>query len=87
MPPSSKPNPDAIAFGAVLRRLRVAKHWSYQDLAKASGMHPTHLSILERGGNVPNISTLIRLATVFGVDPRSILGEIMAQRGQGTADV
>jgi len=85
MPASLRQNPDAIAFGAILARLRAARHWTYQDLARASGMHATYLSILERGGNVPSISTLLRLAEVFGVDPKSIIGEIVEQRRVRTA--
>jgi transcriptional regulator with XRE-family HTH domain len=81
MPISRTVSPDAIAFGAILRRLRLEKHWTYQELARASGMHPTYLRILETGGNEPKISTLILLAGIFGVDPRSIFGEMIERRG------
>ncbi len=57
---------DAIAqtsaFGAALRAVRERQGLSQADLAIAAGLHPTHVSLLERGLREPRFDTVLKLA-------------------------
>jgi DNA-binding XRE family transcriptional regulator len=63
-------------FGAILKRLREAKGWTLRDLGHKAGMNRNYLQALEYGQNVPTLSTVIRLAKVFGVEAAPIVAEI-----------
>ena len=80
MPRSKVLQDDAVHFGAIINRMRWERRWTLQDLARFSGMHPTHLGILERGGNMPTLATILKLAEVFGVEGASLVREIEEQR-------
>jgi transcriptional regulator with XRE-family HTH domain len=73
---------DAICFGRIVRRLRMQRGWTLAQLAHVSGMHPTYLGVMERGGNAPSVRSLITLAQVFGVDPGALIREIVDTREQ-----
>jgi transcriptional regulator with XRE-family HTH domain len=80
MPEARARNDDAICFGLIMRRLRSERGWTLQQLSKASGMNSRYLGTIERGGNVPSISTLILLSNVYGVDPPEVLREMIEFR-------
>jgi len=80
MPESRARNNDAIGFGLIMQRLRNERGWTLQELAKATGMNSRYLGTMERGGNVPSISTLILLSNVYGVDPPEVLREMIEFR-------
>jgi DNA-binding XRE family transcriptional regulator len=63
----------AAEIGRKVRQLRIAAGLSQTALAKRSGMDRTHLSRLERGGLMPTVPTLKRLAKTLQVTPRSLL--------------
>jgi transcriptional regulator with XRE-family HTH domain len=50
-----------------LRLLRVAREWSQEDLADASGLHRTYISLLERSMCSATLDNLERLANSFGI--------------------
>ena len=87
MPPARRQNPDAIAFGLVMRRLRIARGWTLLDMGKASGMHPTYLGVLEKGGNMPTLSTILAFADLFGLDAAEIVREVEQARRARRATV
>lgn len=61
---------DPTAFGAEIRRLRVAGGLSLQHLATAAGISPSYLSRLERGMRQPPSPILVeRLARALDADP------------------
>jgi len=80
MPESRARNNDAVSFGLILQRLRNERGWTLQQLAKATGMNSRYLGTMERGGNVPSISTLILLSNVYGVYPPEVLREMIEYR-------
>lgn len=57
---------DVGALGARLRELRRAARHSVAALAERSGVSRSMISEVERGGRVPTILTLDRLATALG---------------------
>ena len=80
MPKSTYLNRDAVRFGAIVHRLRVARRWTLVKLAQRSGMNPTYLGVLEKGGNLPSISTILELAEVFNVSAADIVREVEEAR-------
>ena len=60
-------------FAANLRRERRRVGLSQEALAAASGLHRTEVSLLERGGRDPRLSTVVRVADALGVPPPALL--------------
>jgi len=80
MPQSRAKHDDAIRFGALISRLRLARGWSLVELASRSGMNDTYLGVMERGGNMPTLATLFKLAEVFGMEAAELVREIEQER-------
>ena len=80
MPQSRTYNADAARFGAILRRLRQQRGWTLRKLATRAGMAPAYVSILERGGNVPSLTTVLELIEVLGGDIGEVMRELAAAR-------
>ena len=73
-------NDDAVRFGAIVQRLRAQRGWTLRKLAQRSGMNPTYLGVLEKGGNMPSLATLLELADVFNVQAADIVREVEQAR-------
>jgi transcriptional regulator with XRE-family HTH domain len=57
-----------------LQDARLAKFWSRDELAKASGIHRDHIGRLERGYEGESRPPTVRkLAEALGVDPHELL--------------
>ena len=84
MPRSRVLKDDAIRFGAVVSRLRIERGWSLVDLAARSGMNGTYLGVLERGGNMPTLATIFRLAEVFGVEAAELVRAVDRERREAS---
>lgn len=56
-----------------VRRLRLEKGWSQEELADQSGLHRTYVSGVERGVRNPTISIVAVLARALGVTPSVLL--------------
>ncbi len=76
MPPASRRNPDAVRFGTVVSRLREERGWSIARLAQRAEMNPTHLGVLERGGNMPSLSTILQLGDALGIEGADLVREV-----------
>ncbi len=58
------------------RNLAAQRHrarLSQEALGFRSGLHRTEVSLLERGGREPRLSTIVRLARGLGVRPAELL--------------
>ena len=73
-------DPDAARFGAILKQLREQRGWTRQKLAKRAGMTPTYVGILEYGGNVPSLRTVLELIEVLGADIADVMRRLAAAR-------
>ena len=80
MPRMRTRNWDAIRFGALIRRVREERGWTRQKLATRAGLTPGYVGIVEQGGNVPSLSTVLELAEVLGADVGEIMRELAAAR-------
>ena len=90
MPKLGFKHPDAARFGAILRRLRLARGWTILVAAQRCGMNPNYLGALEKGGNMPSVDTLLEVADVYGVNAADIVREVeearrAARKRQATA--
>jgi transcriptional regulator with XRE-family HTH domain len=57
-----------------VRRYRLEKNWSQEELAFESGLHQTYLSGIENGMRNPTVSILKKLAHALGVRPAALIG-------------
>lgn len=56
-----------------LKLLRVTREWSQENLADASGLHRTYISLLERSMCSVTLDNLERLANTFGISLPELL--------------
>ena len=61
--------------GANLRKYRLLRGWSQENLAFESGLHRTYISGVERGARNPTVLVLYELAAALGVKPAQLLDE------------
>lgn len=80
MPPATRRDPDAVRFGSVITRLREERGWSIAQLARRTNLNPTHVGVLERGGNIPSLSTIFLLGDALGIDGADIVREVEQMR-------
>ena len=80
MPRSRNYSPDAVRFGAILRRLREQRGWTKQKLAQRSGLTPSYVGILEEGGNIPSLATVLELLEVLSADAAEVIRELAMAR-------
>ncbi len=57
----------AKKFGSHLKSLRESKGMSQEKLGLISDLHPTYISLLERGINQPSLTSLIALAKSLNI--------------------
>jgi ribosome-binding protein aMBF1 (putative translation factor) len=80
MPLSKRTDPDAVRFGAILRRERLARGWTLRKLAQRAGMNAQYLGVVEAGGNIPSLSTILEVCEVLGADAGSMIREVAEAR-------
>lgn len=61
--------------GLNLKRLRLAKGWSQEELAFECGLHRTYISGIERGVRNPTIVIISKLADTLGVSAIEFLAD------------
>ena len=80
MPRSRSYNADAARFGAIVRRLRTQRGWTLRKLATRTGLSAAYVSIVERGENVPSLTTVLEIVEVLGGDIAEIMRELATAR-------
>ena len=63
----------AIAFGKVIRELRLDAGLTQEQLGLEAGLRRTFVSLLELGQQQPSLTTLFKLAPALGVQPSEIV--------------
>jgi transcriptional regulator with XRE-family HTH domain len=74
----------AASFGANLARARERTGITQEELSFRASLHRTEIGLLERGGRIPRIDTLAKLAGALGVPTSSLLEGIDWQPGEFT---
>ncbi len=67
-----KKQPD-IAFGKVLRRLRIEHGLSQEALALSADLQRNYISLMELGQNQPTITTIFKLASALSIKPSKLM--------------
>ena len=62
-----------IAFGKVLRRLRIDLGLSQEALALSAELQRNYISLMELGQNQPTITTIFKLADALGIKPSKLM--------------
>jgi transcriptional regulator with XRE-family HTH domain len=62
-----RPAPELLALAGAIRHLRRERELSQEALAFAAGVHPKHVSEIERANKDPRATTVVRLADALGV--------------------
>ena len=65
----------ANAFGVVLKRHRRAKKLSQEALSEKAGLHPTHVSLIERFQRNPSLNVAASLAKALGLALSEMIAE------------
>jgi DNA-binding XRE family transcriptional regulator len=76
MPKAKSLDANAVLFGTIIYRMRTERRWTLEDLGRVSGMNSDWLGVLERGLNVPSLTTILRLADAFGVEAASLVRDV-----------
>jgi transcriptional regulator with XRE-family HTH domain len=63
----------AVAFGKVIRELRLDAGLTQEQLGLEAGLRRTFVSLLELGQQQPSIGTLFKIAHALGVQPSEIV--------------
>lgn len=64
----------AERFGSRLRELRLAAALTQEALAERAGLPHTHVSAMERGLKLPNLMTMLRLASALDCKVTKLVG-------------
>ena len=63
-------------FARNLRAERERRQLSQEALGRVCGLHRTDISLLERAGRDPRLSTIVKIARALGIPPASLLDGI-----------
>jgi transcriptional regulator with XRE-family HTH domain len=69
------PIPEAEIFGKTLRRLRLSRELTQERLAGAAGLTTGYVNTVERGVQVPSLTTILKLSHALGVTPSELLSD------------
>ena len=61
------------AFGATVRRLRLEKGLTQEQLGLSADLRRTYISILELGQQTPSLATVFKLALALDVKPSTLI--------------
>jgi transcriptional regulator with XRE-family HTH domain len=68
-----KSSPEAAIFGIIFRTLRTQRGWTIRKCAQRLGITPTHLGVLEAGGNMPSLELLLEVADTFNTEASALV--------------
>ncbi len=71
----------AAVFGANMARARERSGITQEELAFRASLHRTEIGLLERGGRIPRIDTLVKLAGALGIEPAALLSGLSWEAG------
>ena len=73
--PEGMPSSDKLRFGNTIRRLRLAKGWTQEDLAERTGLHATYVGGIERGERNLGLDNLLKIARALCEHPSALFGD------------
>jgi transcriptional regulator with XRE-family HTH domain len=73
VPRRSTRSKEGQKFGETVRRLRKQAGLSQEALAERANLSADFVGFIERGENVPTLTTILQLARALGVQPSKII--------------
>ena len=67
-------------FGHGVRKRRVEAGFSQESLARAAKVHPTYISLIERGLRDPRLTSIAKLAKALEISPADLVSEAVRGR-------
>ena len=67
---------NADMFGPMLRRVRMERGLTQEELADAAGLHRTEISLLERNRRKPLLETVVAISRGLEMTPAELLHEV-----------
>ena len=68
-----------VAFGRVLRRLRLRAELTQEQLGFESDLRRTYISILELGQQQPSLVTILKLASALKCSGQKLIGDVESE--------
>lgn len=66
----------AIAFGVVLRKLRIEAKFTQEQLGFEADLRRTYISILELGEQQPSLSTILKIAAALKCPASELIAQV-----------
>lgn len=63
-------------FGGTIRKLRLAKGYTQEDLAQHAALHPTYIGGIERGERNVSLDNILKIARALGVRASALFADI-----------
>jgi transcriptional regulator with XRE-family HTH domain len=63
----------AKQFGKNVRKYRVVRKLSQEELANRAELHRTQITLIESGKRCPRLDTIYKLATALNIKPEKLL--------------
>ncbi len=82
-----KPEDITAVFGRAVRRVRLRRRQSQEDLAHESGLDRSYVGGIERGDRNPTLAAIAKLARGLGVSLGDLFAECDAARGNSSERV
>ena len=73
------PQKKNLAFGPVLRNLRLERNWTQSELGEKLDVTPQHVSMMESSRKFPSLEMLFKVADALGVSLTSIVAAMEAR--------
>ena len=70
-----------MSFNETLKKLRIEKKLTQEELAQATGLSRSAIGMYESGSREPNFETLEILADFFNVDMNTLLDRTQSKQG------
>jgi transcriptional regulator with XRE-family HTH domain len=68
----------AIAFGKVVRQLRLSRGLTQEQLGFEADLRRTYVSILELGQQQPSLSSILKIAKALGCSGQELMAAVEA---------
>ncbi len=76
MPKKKKRNRPFLAFGAEVRRRRLALNWSLEEFAERADLTSNYIGTIENGHRDPSLSTIESIARALGIPSGELFGPL-----------
>ena len=74
----------ALAFGKIIKELRLEKQISQEELANKASIERSHMGKIERGEHLPNLVLILRIANALSITPGSLIDKVQSNLQRGS---